>query len=192
MQFRNMCYSLAITLAALSLQLTKADDSHTTTAAGSIRGITRDPCGHSVAAVSVTVYTVGENAGQTVVSGSDGTFLIENVKPGKYQLSARAEGFETSSSTTVDVTDQQTAIVDVPLTNNVIPSKNVSAASKPGFFKRFAMAYRTDWHPAPVTAAATAAPNAEPSLQRVSAASIQSSVSFQRLANWRHALDRLP
>lgn len=40
--------------------------------------------------------------------------------------------------------------------------RNVSAARIPGFWKRFAMAYKNDWFPPPAEAAPAQSPNAEP------------------------------
>lgn len=155
-----MRYLIAISLTGLCLQVEGGDVSRA--AAGTIRGITRDASGHSVAAALVTVRSVRENIKHTVVSGTDGAFFIADLKPGMYELSAQADGFATSLLTTVDVKDQQTAIVDVPLANNLLPSKNVSAASKPSFLKRFVMAYWTDWHPPAETVTSSNAPNTEP------------------------------
>jgi Putative beta-barrel porin-2, OmpL-like. bbp2/Carboxypeptidase regulatory-like domain len=160
MCFRRVCYSFAITLAVFDLHLDCAEKKRAE--AGTITGVTRNPDGHKLADVHVTVHSVKENTVQTVISGSDGSFLIANLKPGDYQLSATADGVATPSATTVNVKDQETTSVDVPLADSIGGSKNVSAASKPGFFKRFANAYWTDWHPAPSTAATSTSSNGEP------------------------------
>ncbi|MBV8454482.1 MAG: carboxypeptidase regulatory-like domain-containing protein, partial [Deltaproteobacteria bacterium] len=130
---------------------------------GSIRGVTRQSDGQALPAAEVTVRSETDKTEQTVVSGTDGTFLIADLKPGPYRLTAKAAGLATTSATTVDVVDQQVVSVDVPLSKNDSTAHNVSAAKKNGFFARFGRAYWNDWHPpAATTPAAPTSENAEP------------------------------
>jgi hypothetical protein len=129
---------------------------------GSIRGITRKPDGQTLPAAQVTVRSETDKTELTVVSGSDGTFLIADLRPGRYELTAKTNGFATQSVTTVDVVAQQVAKADVPLAKSDVTSSNVSAAAKNGFFARFARAYWNDWHPPAITASVAPSANAEP------------------------------
>ncbi len=79
------------------------------------------------------------------MSGNDGTFLVAGLKPGQYQITAKADGYETELPITVEVTDQQPAPTNVPLAKT-----DPKDAKKPaGFFSRLAKAYYDDWHPGP-------------------------------------------
>jgi hypothetical protein len=113
---------------------------------GTVLGVTLRPDGKPLHKAQIILRSGGDESDLTVVSDADGTFLIARLKPGQYQLTARAEGLATSSAT-VDVTAGQTAHVDVPFVKSVIAPTNVSAAAKPGFFRRLAKAYWDDWHP---------------------------------------------
>jgi hypothetical protein len=62
---------------------------------GTVQGVTQDPEGLPLAAVQVAICNVNENTPVTAISGDDGTFLVANLKPGKYQITAKADGYET-------------------------------------------------------------------------------------------------
>jgi hypothetical protein len=116
---------------------------------GDLRGITHRPDGEPLPQAQVIAHNVDENIDHTVVSGADGVFAIKNLKPGhylltarkeefespflaapfkpgQYQLRAKAEGFATRSATAVEVTDRQTALVDVVLAKSTAGTSNQS------------------------------------------------------------------
>src|ERR1700722_11144481 len=112
---------------------------------GIIRGVTRNLAGEPLAEVNVAICNINENAPHIAMSGSDGTFLVAGLKPGQYQITAKADGYETELPINVEVSDQQPAPANVPLAK--VDSKD---AKKPaGFFSRLAKAYYDDWHPGP-------------------------------------------
>ena len=80
---RLRIFALAVVLATLSPW---ADGQST---AGGLRGVTRDFNGNPLARALVTVHSVDGNIDRTVVSGGDGAFVVENLQPGLYELSAR-------------------------------------------------------------------------------------------------------
>jgi hypothetical protein len=47
------------------------------------------------------------------MSGEDGAFVIENLKPGRYQLAAAKEGFQKSPVVNVDLSARQSLRVDL-------------------------------------------------------------------------------
>ncbi|MGA3077652.1 MAG: carboxypeptidase-like regulatory domain-containing protein, partial [Bryobacteraceae bacterium] len=70
---------------------------------GVLHGIAKGPDGHSVLGAQVTVQNTDEKIKRTVVSGSDGNFLIADLKPGQYRLTARAEGIGAAQPATVEI-----------------------------------------------------------------------------------------
>jgi hypothetical protein len=112
----------------------------------SLTGVTRKSDGQPLSAVEVTARSVNQSTNHTVTSAGDGVYCLVNLQPGQYQLTAKVDGFMTPVPTTVDVSDQQTSTVDVPLAKsdpavNATPEASVSG----GFFKRFIRAYHDDW-----------------------------------------------
>jgi hypothetical protein len=58
---------------------------------------------------------VDENTERSVVSNEHGAFLVENLKPGRYQLTASKAGFGSSGVITVELAGLQSFLVDVTL-----------------------------------------------------------------------------
>lgn len=111
-----------------------------------LKGITKDLAGEPLAEVQVAVCSMNENTPHTTLSGRDGTFLVTGLVPGKYQITAKTEGYETELPIVVELTGDQTSTAIVPLAKT--PDTSPSAAQPPaGFFKRLAKAYYDDWHP---------------------------------------------
>lgn len=81
---------------------------------GNVRGVTRGPGGLPLPQVHVTVNCVSDNEDRSVVSGRDGIFLVEGLKPGRCQLSANKAGFA-SSTTVVAVAAGETLHNDLAL-----------------------------------------------------------------------------
>jgi hypothetical protein len=99
-----------ILLACPALQVLHAQSTF-----GDLRGVTRDPSGLPLPNAAVTVRSVDENSDRKVISDDDGAFLVENLKPGHYQLTATAEGFQNSPPIYVDLSARQSLRVDITL-----------------------------------------------------------------------------
>jgi len=82
---------------------------------GGLHGVTRNDSGIPLPGVQVVVYRVDQNTESTVVSNDHGAFLVENLKPGRYQLTAGKEGFGSSPVTTVELAAQESPLVDLTL-----------------------------------------------------------------------------
>jgi hypothetical protein len=82
---------------------------------GEIRGVTENRSGLPLPEVQVAVHSVEEDTDRTVVSGADGTFAFENLKPGHYQLTARKEGFGSAPATMVELATGQSLHNDITL-----------------------------------------------------------------------------
>jgi hypothetical protein len=109
-----------------------------------VRGITRGPGGLPLAEVKVTVHGADNTPDSTVISGSDGGFSLDGLRPGHYQVVGQKEGFAPSAPASVELAPAQNFNLDVTL------SVAQSSGSKGGnFFGRFARAYWDDWHPSP-------------------------------------------
>jgi hypothetical protein len=108
----------SVLLACITLQiaaLSSGVHAYGQSASGNIRGVTQDRSGSPLAQVQITVHSVDENTDRTVVSGGDGAFVVENLKPGHYQLTASKEGFGSSAAATVELVAQQSFRVDMRL-----------------------------------------------------------------------------
>ncbi len=82
---------------------------------GGVLGVAKDPYGRDLAGARVTARSVNDTSERTVLSGSDGGYLIVGLKPGLYLLSARAEGFAAAKPATVEITQNQVAYANVDL-----------------------------------------------------------------------------
>jgi hypothetical protein len=72
-------------------------------APGDIQGVTRNPTGEPLANAAVTIHSVDEKSDRTVTCGGDGSFWIEHLKPGKYELTARTGKFVSPNASLVDL-----------------------------------------------------------------------------------------
>ena len=82
---------------------------------GVLHGIAKGPDGHSVLGVQVTLQDADQKIKRTAVSGSDGNFLIADLKPGQYRLTARAEGIGAAQPATVEIAQNQVTYASVQL-----------------------------------------------------------------------------
>jgi hypothetical protein len=117
---------------------------------GDIHGITRSPAGLlPLAQAQVLVHGVDENFDRVVTSGPDGRFSFESLKPGRYRLDAKKEGFVGSRIITLDLTPGKSAETDLTLGAGASSSVE-SQKTKPGsFMRRFFKAYADDWKATP-------------------------------------------
>jgi len=58
-------------------------------------GVVNDPSGASVSSAIVEVKNLSTNVTWTASTGSDGRWLLPNLPSGSYQITARAQGFQT-------------------------------------------------------------------------------------------------
>jgi hypothetical protein len=137
--------SLVILAGALGPSLRAADPgepANTQPMAAGLHGVTRAPGGPPLTSVKIVVHSVDEDTDHLAVSGDNGTFYVDNLKPGRYQLTANQAGFETSPVTTVELAAQQSLNVEITLGPTVSSS---CPACQMGFFQRLGRAYRQDW-----------------------------------------------
>jgi Putative beta-barrel porin-2, OmpL-like. bbp2/Carboxypeptidase regulatory-like domain len=105
-------------------------------------GITRDPHGLPLAAVKVTLRS-SDGISDATVSGEDGAFALDGLKPGHYQVTAEKDGFTSPPAAPVELASAQNFSLDLTLG---VQSANTLSGN---FFQRLAKAYWYDWHPGP-------------------------------------------
>jgi hypothetical protein len=71
---------------------------------------------------------VEQNGDRTVVSNSDGSFVVGNLEPGRYQLTVKKEGFTCSPAVTVELAAQQSPWVDITL---ALPNGSKGSSGSP-------------------------------------------------------------
>ena len=94
---------------------------------GDVHGVTLNALGAPLARVQVSVHNVEDNTDRNIISDDDGTFVVANLLPGRYQLRATKGGLASTSVTTVDLAPQQNLRVDMTL----VPAGGSKASGDP-------------------------------------------------------------
>lgn len=90
-------------------------------ATGAISGTVTDPHGEVVPKASVTVTNKATGAARKATTSGEGTFVVENLVPGEYEVKAEGSGFRTAT---------QTVTVQVGSTTTSAFSMTVGAANQ--------------------------------------------------------------
>jgi hypothetical protein len=103
---------------------------------GAVRGVTRNAEGAPLGGVQVVIHSLDEDADCTTLSDQRGAFLVENLKPGRYQLTANKSGLASLLTATVELAPQQSLQVDMTLaapadSRKTIASTRVADLPKP-------------------------------------------------------------
>src|SRR5580693_1724726 len=98
-----------------------------------IHGVVQDAAGSPVASAQVLAHNSEEKTDRTILSAADGSFAIDNLKPGHYQIKATKLGFRD-----LPVAEQD-LVADGNLMLNLILGAHLE------FFKRLSQAYAQDW-----------------------------------------------
>ena len=86
------------------------------TVTGGIRGTVTDPQRAIVPNATVTTTNVGTNSTETVTTDANGTFIINNLQPGTYNVAVNQSGFGDFTAQRVVVEVGQVTTVDATLT----------------------------------------------------------------------------
>src|ERR1700754_4992916 len=89
---------------------------------GTLRGTVQDSSGAVLPAVNVTVVEVSTNDSRDLTTDTQGRWVLPNLKPGIYRVSAAMDGFKTA------VLDQ--VKVDIGAIREVVMSLDVGAAAE--------------------------------------------------------------
>jgi hypothetical protein len=100
---------------------------------GALRGVTLGPDGFSLAAAQVVVNSAAGSFNRTLVTDADGTFVVRDLPPGSYQISATKDGFTSPTAVTVEVAQNRTANADMQFPQAVASQSPIQPAptSKP-------------------------------------------------------------
>ena len=95
---------------------------------GDLRGVTRNAQGTPLPGVQVLVHCMNDNSDVGVISDDAGAFVVDNLKPGRYQVRALKGDLAIAAPTTVALGPQQDLWIDVTL---VTPAESQGAANPP-------------------------------------------------------------
>jgi iron complex outermembrane receptor protein len=94
---------------------------------GAITGVVRDPGGAAVADADVTATNAATGASRSAVTGPDGAFVIAELAPGSYTVSASLVGFRRATVEGVQVAGEARVVVDLVLRSLVLEGITVTA-----------------------------------------------------------------
>ena len=107
--FRRTTFSIC--LLCLGFGLT----SHAQIVLGSITGTVKDTTGGTVGDATVKIHNVGTNLEITTKTQSNGSFVVNNLPIGAYEVTFSKAGFDTERNTQVIVQGDRTSTVDASL-----------------------------------------------------------------------------
>ncbi|HTT33938.1 MAG TPA: TonB-dependent receptor [Methylomirabilota bacterium] len=111
---RRLCLLALLGMAILGAWA-KPTYSQVGSAVAQLNGTVRDVSGGTVAKAAITLRNTETNATYTAVSNDSGLYVLANVTPGRYELTAELTGFAKSTLTGIVLTVGQTATIDVTL-----------------------------------------------------------------------------
>ena len=88
----TVCYAMICALLVVGIDAT----AHAQSTFSSIVGVVRDATQAVVPGASVKIQSLDDNSVRSTTSDENGSFDFVNLKPGRYTLSARAEGLPNS------------------------------------------------------------------------------------------------
>ncbi len=98
---------------------------------GTVRGITRNAEGAPLGGVKVVIHSLDEDADRTTLSDQRGAFLVENLKPGRYELTANKSGLASLLTATVELGPQQSLQVDMTLAAPAASRETIASTRVP-------------------------------------------------------------
>src|SRR5579862_4270614 len=124
---------------------------------GELRGMTQNSKGLPLSGVQVVIHSVDDNSDRTFVSGTSGTFVAEDLKPGRYKVTAVKTGFVRSQATMIDVAPQQSLRVNLTLSENPSAQPAPAAVTQANDVETGQL-IASNVTPAPAASASSAAP----------------------------------
>jgi hypothetical protein len=123
MGFLESCYRVR-TILAVSLVLAFAflllpTSSHAQLYTGAVSGVVTDPSGAVIPGAKIALTDQQKGFTFTAQTDNSGRYLLRNVPPGTYSVSAEAKGFQTEKKTSLRVDVEQNLSVDFAMTVGV-------------------------------------------------------------------------
>jgi Carboxypeptidase regulatory-like domain len=81
----------------------------------SLSGVITDPSGATIAKAEVTLRSADEESVRTALSGSDGSYVIPTLPPGRYRLVVSAKGFGSQETQVFELSSGQAGSLNVTL-----------------------------------------------------------------------------
>ena len=81
---------------------------------GALVGTVTDPSGAVITEAEVTVTDLDTGYQRVVLTGDDGVYTAENLKPGSYQVAVTKSNFKEETVTGITLQVSQRARIDVP------------------------------------------------------------------------------
>jgi hypothetical protein len=114
MKRNRLYFSLTSCVAFLIASQISGVPAHAQARHASLRGVAR--LGQTPAAeANIMVRSLQDNTARVVVTGADGSYQVDDLKPGRYEVSATKSGSGEAPATTIEVADQQSLSVDLAL-----------------------------------------------------------------------------
>jgi len=82
---------------------------------GSISGTVSDPSGAAIAGSNVTIVETGTGQSRTVITGTDGYYILNSVRPSTYNISVDQSGFKKFSQSGVILQANQSLTLNIAL-----------------------------------------------------------------------------
>ena len=101
---RGLAASVSRAFTALLLLVLCAGAGMAQQETGQISGTVTDPQGALVAGATITIRSVDTGAERTVNTGDDGNYIVTNLQPGVYEVTATGTGFQATAGQRVQVT----------------------------------------------------------------------------------------
>ncbi len=105
----RFCFLLGLIAVLLAFLPVYAQVDYST---GTLRGTVTDPQGAVVPGATVTVNNPNTGVTKTVKSNSDGTYVVQALSPGKYQVTVEGPGFSKEVAKGIEVTVGQVFVYD--------------------------------------------------------------------------------
>lgn len=115
------------------------------TAVANLHGFARSSTGLPVPEATVSARNLGDQSNRVVLSATDGSFFVSDLKPGRYLITAEKDGAGVAEASTVDLEPEQSINVDLTLSAVGSVAAKPAAPVPGGFLRRFFKAYADDW-----------------------------------------------
>src|SRR5437879_1157047 len=105
---------------------------HAQTTSAELQGAIQDPSGAVIPGADVSVKNVATGSVRATKSNGAGLFIVPDLQPSSYELTASASGFGTQRRTNIELTVGAQQVLNITLTPSSIASTVEVTAAAPG------------------------------------------------------------